>query len=550
MGKKVIALIRTSTKAQEVDSQKDELLEYIKSDGIAANDIIIVGGEGASAIKVDDQYLKNLSEVYELINSGDIVAVYAWAIDRIGRKEEILFEFKNFLISQNVQLIIKNPSLRLLDENGNVNKGVELAFSLFATMAKQEMESKQERFKRAKKRNALNGLWNGGKVHFGYKLTKEKKGFKVVVNQSEAELVKLIFTLYSSGDYSTPKLTTELQKRGFKVRGKNITLHFVVNMLKSTAFIGYTSWKGVKRVYPRIISDELFESVQKRLQMNHKGEITRQSKHIYLASKLIVCPECGKHFYASNRTYKCIGHKLDGKNLVSYETCKNAENVSTVWVDVAAWYVAKTCEIKWIVNHTNSKVEEAQNQMAVNLQKIEKINSDLNKIDERKKRVADNYENELITRKEMEQRTAKIKEDIKQMKSEIITLQEENEKLNNIANFSEEGTFIHLGRVSVSGIYEDAEKAYQITHKHIKKIVVSQFEYEGKTQKEIEITTILGAVKRFLYMPKYKVKTNGKICKLLEEKDGKFTPLLATADFVPFDIKEVKEVEEIEEENN
>ena len=539
MEKKVIALIRTSTKTQEVESQKDELLQYIYNDGIAPNNIIVVGGEGASAIKVDDQYKKNIAKVYGLIDGGNISAVYAWAIDRIGRNEEILFEFKNFLISHNVQLIIKNPSLRLMDDNGAVNKGIEIAFSLFATMAKQEMESKKERFKRAKKRNALGGYFNGGKVHFGYALTKDLKGYKIIVNQSEAEVVKLIYTLYASGEYSTPKLTTELQKRGFKIRGKNVTLHFVMNMLKSTAFIGYSVWNDVKRVYPRIISDDLFWRVQDRLKANHKGDITRQSKHIYLASKLIVCPQCGRHFFASNRNYKCYGNKYNGTNLVNHQTCPNTDNVSTEWVDVAAWYVAQTAEIKWIMNHTQSKVEQAQNQIEINDQKINKIKADLEKIDERKKRVAFNYENELITRKEMEQRTARIKEEVRQMKSEIISLQEENEKLNNVAHFSEEGTLIRFGRLGVSGIYEDAEKAYQITHKHISKIVVKPFEYEGKMQKIIEITTILGKMKRFLYMPKYKVKNNGTIYKLFEERDGKFVQLIANADFVPFDVTEV-----------
>lgn len=538
MDKKVIALIRTSTKTQEVDSQKDELLQYIKNDGIAQNDIIIVGGEGASAIKVDEQYQKNISEVYELIDGGNISAVYAWAIDRIGRKEEILFEFKNYLISHNVQLIIKNPNLRLLDDNRKVNNGVELAFSLFATMAKQEMESKQERFKRAKKRNALNGFWNGGKVHFGYRLIKENKGYKVEISKSEAELVKLIFSLYDSGQYSTPKLTTELQKRGIKVRGKNVTLHFVTNMLKSTAFIGYTTWKDVKRVYKQIISNELFERVQKRLTANHKGDITRQSKHIYLSSKLIVCPECGRHFYATNRTYECIGHKFHGKELVNFKTCKNNTSISIDWVDVATWYVAKSCEIDYIIKNTENQTEEAKKQIEVNLQKIETIKGQLEKVDERKKRIAENYENELITKKEMEQKTANIKEHVKELQREIITLTEENEKLENIANYSDGGTLIHLGQMALNGIKEEKEKAYKITHKHIKKIVIKPFEYEGKNEKIIEITTILGEVKRFLYLAKFKKKEDGHIFKLFEEKNGVFKRLFATPDFVPFDLEQ------------
>ena len=135
--KKIIALVRTSTDKQEVESQITEVKNYILCDGYTDENIIVVGGSGASAIKIDEAYRKNINTVYNLIDEGNITAVYAFAIDRIGRNEEVLFHFKNYLVANAVQLVICNPSLRLLNEDGSVNGGVELAFSLFATTAKQ-----------------------------------------------------------------------------------------------------------------------------------------------------------------------------------------------------------------------------------------------------------------------------------------------------------------------------------------------------------------------------------------------------------------------------
>lgn len=530
MATKVIALIRTSTVSQEVESQKRELIDYIKSDGVSENDIIIVGHEGASAIKVDDAYKKNMATVYDLIDGGNIAAVYAWAIDRIGRNEEILMGFKNKLINNRVQLIIKNPSLRLLENDGKVNAGVELAFSLFATMAKQEMESKKARFERAKKRNAGQGRYNGGKVHFGY--TVDDNG-KIIVNDNEAEIVKLIFDLYNSGEYSTTTLTKELQTRGYSMRGKAISLHFVTNMLKSTAFIGYTEFNGVKRIYPRIISDELFESVKTRLNANHKGDISRQSKHTHLATKLIVCPTCGRHWFASNRSYICIGHKYHGKDLQGFETCPNGDSISIEWVDVAALYVAKSLEIDYIQNFTEDKAEQAQKQIEINLQKIAALEVRIAKMDDKKKRIATAYINELITEQEQARQTANLKNETADLKAQIVALNEENKNLNDIASFDREGTIIKLGRLPISGINEDVENAYRITHKYIKQITVQPYEHNGKTQKMITISTVLGTVWNFLYIAKSKVKKDGKTYKLFEERNGEFEPLIANADFVP-----------------
>ena len=538
--KQVIALIRESTEKQEIESQKAELTNYIKQDGVKAENIIIVGDKGASARKLDNAYRKNMNTVFELIDGGNIAAVYAWAIDRIGRDAVTLFTFKNKLVKNGIQLIIKNPSLRLLDDDGSVNHGTELAFSLFATMAEQEMDAKFARFERAKRRNAEQGRYNGGKIHFGYTVNEDGK---VVVNDEEAELVKLIYELCASGEYSTTTLTKEFQSRGYTVRGKAVSLHFITNMLKSTAFVGHTIYNKhevidgkktgkilytQKRTYPRIISDQLFEDVQQRLTANHKGDITRQSKHTHLASKLIVCPTCGRHWFASNRSYMCIGHKYHGKDLQGVDTCPNGDSIAVEWVDVAALCVAKTLEVEYMLNFTETKAEEAKNQLEINAQKIETLQARINKMDERKQRIAEMYINGDISRDEQARQSAKVKTDMAEYNAQIVKLNEENAKLNDLVGYAEDYKIMQLDEwMSKGGIYDDVERGYKIVHKHIKQITVEPFEYMGKTQKMITVTTLLGQAVEFLYIAKSKVKENGMPIKLfLRETEDEFTPLL------------------------
>ena len=132
---KVLGIVRISTVKQELEAQRAELVEFIKSDGYTDDDIKLIEGEGASAIKLDDYYLANMEKVKEYIEMGGIECVYAWAIDRIGRDEEFLMGFKKFLVQHHVNLKIKNPNLFLYDKNGKINNGMELAFSLFAPKA-------------------------------------------------------------------------------------------------------------------------------------------------------------------------------------------------------------------------------------------------------------------------------------------------------------------------------------------------------------------------------------------------------------------------------
>ena len=527
--KKVIALIRTSTEKQEVESQKRELIEYILKDGINEDDIIIVGQKGASAIKLDEAYKRNLDIVYKHIDEGNISAVYAWHLDRIGRNEEVLMKFKYKLIDNKVQLVIKNPSLRLLDEDGSVNAGMEMAFSLFATMAKQEMETKAKRFERAKRRNAEQMKFNGGKVHFGYMA--DENG-KIVVNNEEAALVRLMFDLMASGEYSTTTLTIELQKRGYTFRGKKITRSGLSKLLKSTAFIGYTIYDKKddegniiytqKRSYYPIISEDKFNEVKARLTANNKGDITKQRKHINLANKLIVCPTCGRHWYANSRTYTCIG--------------PNGEHISSEWLDVAAWYVAKSCEVDWMMNFTQSKAEEAQNQIEVNEQKIATLEDLIAKVNAKRQRINDMYIELEIKKAERDKKIAKVKEDAAVFERQIVELKEENDKLQMIANYDAESNLkiVSTGTLTMRGIYQDAEENYRICHKHIKSIQVENYEYEGKVQKLITIKAYYNdMITRFLYVAKSKIKKDGHTIKLYQEFDGEFKPLFAWADVVP-----------------
>ena len=186
---KAIVLLRVSTDRQEIETQRKDLKKLARQDGYSESDLIFIEGIGASAIKLNAEYLREINELYNTIeNDKSINAVYAWEISRIGRNESKLFEIKNFLIQHKIQLVIFKPSLRLLNADGSVNSGIELAFTLFATMSKQEMEVRMERFARGKARNKLEGKYNGGRIKLGYRLTKDKY---FEINPDTVELVRI-----------------------------------------------------------------------------------------------------------------------------------------------------------------------------------------------------------------------------------------------------------------------------------------------------------------------------------------------------------------------
>lgn len=273
MSAKIIILVRISTTRQEIETQKKELIELAVSDKYNKEDIIVIEGVGASAIKLNDIYLEEMQQLYKTIEENEIAAVYAWEISRIGRNEEILMKFKNFLIERKIQLVIKNPSLRLLNNDGSVNNGIELAFSLFATMSKQEMQIKQERFKRAKARNKAEGKYNGGKIKLGYRLDSNKH---FIEDTEKAQLVRDMFDWYING-LSLNKIYDKLVDMGIYSSLKNFGGKRVGYILRDEAYIG-------NQTYPQIVNKDIFNQAQDILSNRRKWH---NSDNIYFCKGLI-----------------------------------------------------------------------------------------------------------------------------------------------------------------------------------------------------------------------------------------------------------------------
>ena len=478
---KVIAVIRTSTEKQEIDSQKKQLLEFIKHDNINSKNIIIIGEAGASAIKLDERYRHNLEKIYEYIKQGDISCIYAWSIDRIGRNEEVLMGFKNFLIEHKVNLKIVNPSLTLLNPDGTVNSGVELAFTLFATLSKQEMELKKERFARAKQRNREVGKFNGGgnnMILFGYKVD---DGF-IIPDESESEIVKMIFTMYSTGQYSIKKLSKELDERGIKSRCmlRPERLHkYLVNPI----YCG----KDEKKHYPAIISPELFDKCQALLKSNRLN-FTREYKNTYFGTKLIKCQNCGHSLVCYQDHYKCAYHER--------HECDSTLSIQTPLMDGLLWHFAKQLELNMLLNQGKDDLQKYENELEIMKQKEKTLEEQSAIIDKKTFNTKQLYADAMITReqfdtlmakhnasdKERKEKLLEIKENIKAVKSNINRIKQPDMYFKNLEDFSFTLTSLR-----------DEKKMSEIVHRHIKSVEI-KYTTDGKKGYEITINSLLGSI--------------------------------------------------------
>lgn len=310
--KRILGILRVSTEEQEIESQKLELGTFIKSKGFGDDEIEWLEAKGASARSLNNKYLVFLEDIKRIIKTTpSIKTVAMWSLNRLGRVESKLMEMKEFFVDNKIQVYSMTPSLTLFDENGEVSIGMSIAFSVYAAMVRVETDEMFRKFERGRNRNVKEGKYIGGYICYGYKVENKH----IVIDQEEAKIVKMVFSMYAERKISARKIADELDKQGYTVRNRTdktkksrITFNTVSKMLMNEAYIGSKKSDKFELTYPPIISLDLWEKCRKVADKNNKVA-DKSYKNYNLGNNIIKCPHCGYGYLLSHHVYHCYKHR-------------------------------------------------------------------------------------------------------------------------------------------------------------------------------------------------------------------------------------------------
>lgn len=188
------------------------------------------------------------------------------------------------------------------------------------------------------KENAIAAKFNGGSPPLGYNIDKETQ--KYVINQTEAESVKLIFSMVQKR-YTYDDILTALHDKGYRTKAGNyFKRNSLYDILRNPRYTGRYVYQRVagkdpltktrnNHLYnpdpiiipgglPTIIPQEEFDEVQKVLDArSHKR--ARRYKENYLLSGRIYCGECKKPYVGDRTILK------SGKPYITYR-CSSRKN--------------------------------------------------------------------------------------------------------------------------------------------------------------------------------------------------------------------------------
>lgn len=487
---KVLIMVRTSTEVQSIEDQHNEMLEFCKGEGFAEKDMVWVEEQGASAAKVDDTYRAMIDRVKGIVEKDPEIKCFAvWHLNRLARTEEVWVEVKTFFVNRQVQIIVKNPYLKLLTPDGKVDPGMELAAGLLALLAKQDQEERKEKFARAKRAMAKKGKYIGGNtVPYAY----STNGNEFVIKEDEAKIVRLVFDLYSTGNYSGQTLAEELNQRGIQINDRQ-----VVRIFANKAYTGEPIGElGIH--YPQIISTELFDRCAEIRQKNKLN--LRQGTRIVLGSKLVRCYKCGAVCTCNSRHYVCCkaAHKYD---------CDNRYALRKEVVEYLLWRTAFLCHMDYLLDLDGKKKKEYKKELRIVEQKIREAERKMEDFSKKKERIIESFLDLVIDKKTRDLRLSKLADEVRVHQEVISSLQAKRRAIAGMLEDHEENT-----EEAVLAAIEkmDSEDKFQVIHRHIKSVTGEPMSYgkrDPRCKKEnavkIIVTSVYGVSYEYLYFPKY-----------------------------------------------
>jgi site-specific DNA recombinase len=347
MNKPAAIYARVSSDRQKeshtIGSQTSALVEYAQTHGYAVPSEWVFQDEGYSGASL---VRPGLEALRDLAAQGQIVAALIYSPDRLSRKYAYQVLLGEELSRCGVDVIyLKSPSGDSPED--------QLVVQFQGMIAEYERAQIAERHRRGKRHRAQQGMVNvlsGAPYGYRYVRKTDTSAAYYEVVESEADVVRMVFAIYTQQRFSINAIARLLNKRGISTRtGKTRWERSVVwAMLRNPAYegkacYGKTEQSERQRItrplrqrnsssnrsnchrdrpradwievpVPALVSEETFALAQEQLTKN-KHHSPRRTIEPTLLQGMLVCQQCGYALYrSSTRTskrklyyYRCLG---------------------------------------------------------------------------------------------------------------------------------------------------------------------------------------------------------------------------------------------------
>lgn len=308
---------------ESIDAQLRAIKVFARSNGYELiSSFIDKAKSGMSDKRCEFQKMINLSD------TGKFDAVIVHKLDRFSRDRYDSINYKIKLRSNNIKVISVTEKIDDTPEGELLEGIIESVNQLYSkNLARETLKGLKE--------NAYKAISTGGTPPLGYNFDDNKK---LIINENEAEAVRLIFHMYLE-NYSYPKIINKLNQLGYKTKKNNFfaknSLYEILKNEKYSGVFVYNKMEGkfsngkrnshkskteseiikIAGGCPTIIPKDIFNIAQDKL--NSKARTNTNNNNSFYLSGKTFCQLCNSNFYGLSKKNKTI------KNYYHYYGCNN-----------------------------------------------------------------------------------------------------------------------------------------------------------------------------------------------------------------------------------
>ena len=283
--------------------------------------------EGLSGISTKKR--KHFNEMIADAKEGIFDLIITKEISRFARNTLDSLQYTRELLSFGVGVFFQNDNINTLDEDA------ELRLTIMSSIAQDELRKLSSRVKFGHQQAIKSNVVLGNSRIFGY--LKDAK--RLVIDETQAPMVRELFRLYATGEYSMKQLEKIFYDQGYRNYNGNKIAHTtmsgiisnpkykgyyvgnkvrIVDMFtKKQKFLPPEEWVMFKdetgEIVPAIVSEELWDKANEVLTRRSEDVKSRQGicNHANLLTGKLYCTHCGAAYY--RRESKSKDGKVNSK---------------------------------------------------------------------------------------------------------------------------------------------------------------------------------------------------------------------------------------------
>ena len=236
-------------------------------------------------------------------------------ISRFARNTLDSLQYTRELLGLGVGVFFQNDNINTLDEDA------ELRLTIMSSIAQDELRKLSSRVKFGHQQAIKSGVVLGNSRIFGYK----KEGKHLVIDEEQAPMIRDLYRMYATGEYSMKQLEKIFYDRGYRNYNGNMIAHSTLSgIISNPKYKGYyvgnkvrivdmftkkqkylppEEWVMYKdetgEIVPAIVSEDLWDKANVILARRSDDVKNRKGicNHANLMTGKLFCTHCGAPYY-------------------------------------------------------------------------------------------------------------------------------------------------------------------------------------------------------------------------------------------------------------